>query len=108
MSLWSAALFRRFCFSCFKNKSGGKAPHSKKEGDPMGRAKKAVGLSLGLMVLLLLSFAGCSAPPSPWPPGKSPKVLTSFPPLYCFAANVVTDDAHVMSLLTTVGPHDYK
>lgn len=43
-----------------------------------------------------------------WPPNKSPRVLAFFPPLYCFARNVAGDDAAVLSLLTTTGPHDYQ
>jgi ABC-type Zn uptake system ZnuABC Zn-binding protein ZnuA len=35
-------------------------------------------------------------------------VLVSFPPLYCFTKSVAGDDAKVLSLLTTVGPHDYQ
>jgi ABC-type Zn uptake system ZnuABC Zn-binding protein ZnuA len=35
-------------------------------------------------------------------------VLVSFPPLYCFAKNIAGPDAKVLSLLTTVGPHDYQ
>jgi ABC-type Zn uptake system ZnuABC Zn-binding protein ZnuA len=42
-----------------------------------------------------------------WPPG-SPRVLTSFPPLYCFVRNVAGDDASVLCLCTTQGPHDYS
>src|SRR5262249_27393545 len=90
-----------------RNQSGVTSPHSKKEkqrgregaalkrGALRGRAKRGVGLGVGLMAVLLLGFAGCSAPPSPWPADKSPKVLPSFPPLYCFAKNVATNDAHV-------------
>lgn len=61
----------------------------------------AVGLGLGSLL------PGCSTATSPWPAGKSPKVLASFPPLYCFAANLVGPEAAVVSLLTTTGPHDY-
>ncbi len=61
-----------------------------------------------LLGATLLGFAGCSAPPSGWPPGKSPRILASFPPLYCFAKNLVGDDAALLCLLTTTGPHDYQ
>jgi ABC-type Zn uptake system ZnuABC Zn-binding protein ZnuA len=33
--------------------------------------------------------------------------MTTFPPLYCFAANVAGDDATVLCLLDTKGPHNY-
>ncbi len=53
---------------------------------------------------------GCGRHRNPWDdvPGGSTKVLASFPPLYCFAKTVAGDDAKVISLLTTVGPHDHK
>jgi ABC-type Zn uptake system ZnuABC Zn-binding protein ZnuA len=50
---------------------------------------------------------GCAGPNDDWPEGKSPRVMTTFPPLYCFAVNVAGDEAAVKSLLTTLGPHDY-
>jgi ABC-type Zn uptake system ZnuABC Zn-binding protein ZnuA len=59
-------------------------------------------------VVLAAWAGGCHKPVDPWPEGKSPRILTSFPPLYCFAANVAGEDAAVLSLLTTTGPHDYQ
>jgi ABC-type Zn uptake system ZnuABC Zn-binding protein ZnuA len=39
--------------------------------------------------------------------GHGPKVVVSFAPLYCFAANVAGDDATVKNVMTTTGPHDF-
>jgi ABC-type Zn uptake system ZnuABC Zn-binding protein ZnuA len=64
----------------------------------------------GLFVLfagLIVGFGGCSKPPDPWPDKPGLRIMTSFPPLYCFASNVAGDDATVLCLMTTTGPHDY-
>src|SRR5207247_578405 len=39
--------------------------------------------------------------------GGPPRVIASFPPLYCFAKNVAGDHAGIISLCTTTGPHHY-
>jgi ABC-type Zn uptake system ZnuABC Zn-binding protein ZnuA len=58
---------------------------------------------------IAVTALGCGQPPGPvWPDGKSPRVLVSFAPLYCFAANVAGDDAAVLTLLKTTGPHEYQ
>jgi zinc transport system substrate-binding protein len=66
-------------------------------------------LAAGAVVLVLLGgWAGCTKVPDPWEklgPGK--RVVVSFPPLYSFTKNVAGDDAPVLCLLTTHGPHDY-
>lgn len=62
----------------------------------------------GASLLASLGIGGCGTKTDPWPEGKSPRVLVSFPPLYCFTTNVAGDDAAVLSLLTTTGPHDYQ
>ena len=69
-----------------------------------------VGCALAIAGLSTLFWAGCGAPHSAWEnaPGGPKHVLVSFPPLYCFAKNVAGPDAKVLSLLTTVGPHDYQ
>lgn len=62
-----------------------------------------------LTCLALIPVCGCTQARDPFKdarPGQV-KVLTSFPPLYCFAANVAGEHAKVLCLLTTVGPHDY-
>src|SRR5262249_38163104 len=40
--------------------------------------------------------------------GGPPRVLVSFAPLYCFAKAVADDDVAVLSLTTSVGPHDHN
>lgn len=65
---------------------------------------------LGLCLILGLLGSGCSKASDPWkgsPVGQT-KVLAVFPPLYCFAANVAKNDAHVLCLLTGTGPHEYE
>jgi len=59
--------------------------------------------------LLAVLVPGCSKPDR-WKDvaGGPTKVLVSFPPLYCFAKNVAGDQAKVLSLLTTQGPHDFQ
>jgi ABC-type Zn uptake system ZnuABC Zn-binding protein ZnuA len=43
-----------------------------------------------------------------WPADKpGPKVVASFAPIYCFAANVAGDDAVVRNLMTSHGPHHF-
>jgi len=60
-----------------------------------------------LLAAVCLSLAGCSKPDDPWKDAHGKRIMTSFVPLYCFAANVAGDDATVHCLLTTTGPHDY-
>jgi ABC-type Zn uptake system ZnuABC Zn-binding protein ZnuA len=64
---------------------------------------------LGLASLLLLG-QGCSSPPDDWSgaKGNQKKVLASFAPLYSLAHAIAGDDAHVLCVLTTTGPHDYQ
>lgn len=61
------------------------------------------------VLLLALPAAGCADPSaSTWPANKpGPKVVASFPPLYCFAVNVGGDDVAVRSAMTHAGPHDF-
>ena len=44
---------------------------------------------------------------SDWPEKPGPKVLTTYAPLYCFAASVAGNDATVKVLLPTADPHDH-
>ena len=62
------------------------------------------------LLFLALGFAGCSTSPGEiWDSNKpGPKVMTSFVPIYCFAANVAGDDAQVACLLEGTGPHSYE
>jgi ABC-type Zn uptake system ZnuABC Zn-binding protein ZnuA len=63
-------------------------------------------------VLLVLGvlLVGCGTARDLWQgvPGGPRRVLVSFPPLYCFTKNVADADVKVLSLLTTVGPHDFQ
>jgi ABC-type Zn uptake system ZnuABC Zn-binding protein ZnuA len=56
---------------------------------------------------LLLGVGGCGRE-SAWPNQPGPKVVVSFPPLYCFAKAVAGDDAAVRSVMSTTGPHDFS
>jgi ABC-type Zn uptake system ZnuABC Zn-binding protein ZnuA len=51
---------------------------------------------------------GCGGGEEVWKEQPGPKVVVSFAPLYCFAANVAGDNAQVKSLMTTSGPHDFN
>ncbi len=55
-------------------------------------------------------FFGCSTAPDYWKDAKTnqKKVLVSFPPLYALTQAVAGDDAYVLSLLTTEGPHGHQ
>lgn len=62
---------------------------------------------LGAALFALLAL-GCSQD-NTWPSNHGgPKVVVSFAPLYCFAANVAGDDAVVKNVMTTSGPHDFN
>ncbi len=61
-----------------------------------------------LPLLILAPLAGCGEPSASWPANKpGPKVVASFPPLFCFAANVGGGDVSVRSAMTHAGPHDF-
>jgi zinc transport system substrate-binding protein len=67
-------------------------------------------LAAGLIVVLTAgTLHGCSAPINPWAdaPG-SPRVLASFPPLYCFTKNVAGEGVGVLCLNTAEDPHEVK
>jgi ABC-type Zn uptake system ZnuABC Zn-binding protein ZnuA len=62
-----------------------------------------------LVAPLLAALTGCTAAEDGWPADKpGPKVVVSFAPLYCFAAQVAGDDAVVRTVLTTTGPHHFN
>jgi len=100
-NLWQALLARGRDFHC----RGGCGHFAQQFAQQLRNSH--IGL-LGLMFLALLN-AGCSKPDR-WKevPGGRTKVLVSFPPLYCFAKNVAGEQARVLSVLTTQGPHDYQ
>src|SRR5579885_3165037 len=67
-------------------------------------------LSRGLFVIGLLAVVaviGCGGSGPTWPDRPGPKVVASFPPIYCFAVNVAGDDAAVKSAMTSQGPHEF-
>lgn len=70
----------------------------------MSQSKLAI---FGIAFLTALT-AGCSSGPDGWTEKPGPKVVAYFPPLYSLAATVAGDDAQVVSLLSTKGPHDYE
>lgn len=55
----------------------------------------------------VIPLAGCGGSASEWPDRPGPKVMTSFPPLYCFAQNVAGDDAVVKTAMSNQGPHHF-
>jgi zinc transport system substrate-binding protein len=61
-------------------------------------------VAAGLAVLPL----GCGGGGDGWPERPGPKVVVSFAPIYCWAANVAGDDALVKNMMTTTGPHDFN
>ena len=72
---------------------------------------KVAGVAALAAVLPLLLLGGCTARKSgdsDWPDKPGPKVVVSFAPLYCFAANVAGEDATVKNIMTTTGPHDFN
>ena len=78
---------------------------------------KAAGVT-AVAAILPLIILGCGkkgdsanngGPNDPnWPDRPGPKVVVSFAPLYCFAANVAGDDAVIKNVMTTTGPHDFN
>jgi ABC-type Zn uptake system ZnuABC Zn-binding protein ZnuA len=58
---------------------------------------------------LLLAATGCGSKDSAWDAAKpGPKVVVSFAPIYCIAANVAGPDAQVKNVMTTSGPHEFN
>src|SRR5437762_3599309 len=53
------------------------------------------------------ALGGCSKPEGGWPDKPGLRVMVSFPPLYCFTANVAGEHAHVQTLLDATGIHEY-
>jgi ABC-type Zn uptake system ZnuABC Zn-binding protein ZnuA len=64
-----------------------------------------LGALLGAAVVLPLSCGGGS---DPWAGlGGPPRVVATFPPLYCFVRNVGGPHVAVLSICTSSGPHDF-
>ena len=75
----------------------------------MSRRTKVTSATAALILgAYLFSLAGCTKAPDRWGEGKSPMVLVSFPPLYCFTKAVAGDDARVVTLLAATGPHEHR
>jgi ABC-type Zn uptake system ZnuABC Zn-binding protein ZnuA len=62
--------------------------------------------------VLPLVLIGCKASKrdadQTWADQPGPKVVVSFAPLYCFAANVAGNDASVQNVMSNVGPHEFN
>jgi zinc transport system substrate-binding protein len=69
---------------------------------------RAFAVAAGLVPVVLLGCVGCGGKDSVWPERPGPKVVVSFAPLYCFAANVAGDDAVVKNMMGATGPHDFQ
>ncbi len=63
-----------------------------------------------LLAIIAFSVSGCTKPPNFWEEAKSgqKRILVSFPPLYAITHAVAGDDAYVLCMLTTRGPHGYE
>lgn len=62
-----------------------------------------------LFSLIAVLVPGCVKTDDVWPKDKAgPKVVVSFAPYYCFAANVAGDDAVIRTMMTTSGPHHFQ
>jgi len=61
------------------------------------------------MAATLASLQGCTPQANFWEEAKAgqKKILVSFPPLYAITKEIAGDDAYVLCLLNTKGPHDY-
>src|SRR5262249_11171760 len=69
--------------------------------------KKRVPLLCVAFPLILLS--GCGSPSNPWEGHAGPpRVVASFPPIASWTRAVGGEHVGVLSLCTTVGPHDYQ
>lgn len=73
------------------------------------KSLRVISVSLCLLALGTLFFTGCGAVEDPWKDkGKRPYVVTSFPPLYCFAQNIAKDGTAIICLTSGRGPHHYE
>src|SRR5215213_2287361 len=62
-------------------------------------------LLIGLLAAVPL--VGCADSGPTWPDKPGPKIVATFPPIYCFVANVAGDDATVRTAMTSQGPHHF-
>jgi zinc transport system substrate-binding protein len=72
--------------------------------------RKLAVVALVTLLAAVVLLPGCRRAGDPWGEvkGGPPRVLVSFAPLYCFAKAVAGDEVAVLSLTTTVGPHDHN
>lgn len=66
-----------------------------------------------ILFLVMICLAGCSsqsgaASVSPWKSTGKLKVLTSIVPVYCLTKQIAGDEAEVLCLMTTHGPHGFS
>lgn len=74
-----------------------------------GRARRWVaGVAVVVAAAALPVLGGGCGRDATWPDDGKKKVVVSFAPIQCFAANVVGDDAHVRAVMSTTGPHDFS
>ncbi len=72
----------------------------------MNRTRRAL---LLLALLPLVAAIGCGSMRNPWEgKGGPPRVVVTFAPLASFARSIGGEQAAVLSLCTTTGPHDYQ
>lgn len=66
-------------------------------------------LTLILLPIFSVVLVGCSTPPNFWEEAKpkQKRILVSFPPFYAITHAIAGDDAYVLSMLSTKGPHGY-
>ena len=64
---------------------------------------------MSAFALLCLSPIACTPAPNYWKEAKpgQKKILVSFPPLYSITQAIAGEDAYVLCMLTSQGPHDY-
>ncbi len=71
---------------------------------------RAILVTCLLLTAIVLIFSGvsCRHAEDVWPNTGKKRVLTSFPPIYCFTKNVAGENADVRCMLTLQGPHDFQ
>jgi zinc transport system substrate-binding protein len=62
-----------------------------------------------LFIATAFGISSCSKTPDFWKEATAgqKRILVSFPPLYAITAAIAGEDAYVLCMLTTQGPHDY-
>src|SRR5438876_1095554 len=88
--------------------TGGITKYSRRR-NPMTRSSLLAGSGL-VLVFLALALPGCTPAKDVWQEAKpgQKRILVSFAPLYCMTRAVAGEDAYVLCLLTTTGPHEFR